>query len=172
MSLKRAATLVLAGGVVLTWLAVASTSGRREIIATPPEHVAAVDARSQALASEIARLRERLRPSATPRQPGRNLFQFTAMRPAIVPIAPKPALTELAPPSEIEPPTPLKLVGVAENPGPDGPIRTAIVSGPGQLFMVKEGQNVTVRYRVAKISADVVELTDVGAGTTLRLALK
>jgi len=172
MSRKRVATLAIAGGVVLMWLAVASTSGRREIIATPVEPVAALDARSEALASEIARLHERLRPSAPPRQPGRNLFQFTAMRPAAVPIAPQPALTEVVSPPEIPPPAPLKLVGVAENPGPDGPIRTAIVSGPGQLFLVKEGQNVTARYRVAKISADVVELTDVGAGTTLRLALK
>ncbi len=56
--------------------------------------------------------------------------------------------------------------------GPEAPVRTAIVSAPGQLFLVKEGQNVTLRYRVAKISADVVELTDLGNGATLRLALK
>ena len=39
-------------------------------------------------------------------------------------------------------------------------MRTAIISGDGQLFMVKEGEKVTPRYRVAKISADVVELLD------------
>ena len=38
--------------------------------------------------------------------------------------------------------------------------------------MVKEGETVTPRYRVAKISADVVELTDVIDDSTLRLALK
>ena len=40
------------------------------------------------------------------------------------------------------------------------PVRTAIISGEGQLYMVKEGEAVTPRYRVAKISADVVELVD------------
>ena len=61
---------------------------------------------------------------------------------------------------------------MAEDAGPAGPVRTAIVSGPGQLFLVKEGQNVTLRYRVIKIAADVVELQDLGDKTTLRLALK
>ena len=70
------------------------------------------------------------------------------------------------------PPPPFKLIGIAEDAGADGPIRTAIVSGPGQLFMVKEGQNVTLRYSVTKIAADVVELRDPGDHSTLRLALK
>ena len=46
-------------------------------------------------------------------------------------------------------------------PGPTVPSALAFISGGGQLFMVKEGDTVTPRYRVAKISADVVELTDV-----------
>ena len=54
----------------------------------------------------------------------------------------------------------MKLAGIAEDPEADGPVRTAIISGEGQLFMVKEGEAVTPRYRVAKISADVVELVD------------
>ena len=83
------------------------------------------------------------------------------------------ALTEATPVVPVAPPPPpFKLIGVAEDAGPAGPVRTAIVSGPGQLFLVKEGQNVTLRYRVIKISADVVELQDLGDKTTLRLALK
>jgi hypothetical protein len=38
--------------------------------------------------------------------------------------------------------------------------------------MVKVGENVTPRYSVAKISADVVELTDLEDGTIRRLALR
>jgi hypothetical protein len=172
MKFQRTATLALAGAAGAAWLAAESTSGHRDVAAPPVERVAAIDARGEALASEIARLRERLRPSATPHQPGRNLFQFTARR-AAAPIAERPALTEVAPVlSEVRPAAPFKLIGMAEDSGPEGPIRTAIVSGSGQLFLVKEGQNVTSRYRVAKISADVVELTDLGDGTTLRLALK
>ena len=65
-----------------------------------------------------------------------------------------------------------KLAGIAEDAGADGPVRTAIISGGGQLFMVKEGETVTPRYRVAKISADVVELTDVIDNSVRRLALR
>jgi len=38
--------------------------------------------------------------------------------------------------------------------------------------MVKEGEAVTARYQVAKISADVVELSDVSDHTVRRLALR
>jgi hypothetical protein len=67
---------------------------------------------------------------------------------------------------------PLKLSGIAEDAGPDGPVRQAFINGGGELFMVKEGDTVTPRYRVAKISADVVELTDVIDNSVRRLALR
>jgi len=67
---------------------------------------------------------------------------------------------------------PLKLSGIAEDAGADGPVRIAFISGEGQLFMVKEGETVTPRYRVTKISADVVELVDVAANSIRRLALR
>ncbi len=174
MKMKRTATIVVVGGALAAWLAAAATSGSRDLASRPAERAATADARSQALASEIARLHERLRPSETPRQPARNLFQFTSMRPRPAPVASKPALSEAAamPLPVALPLPPLKLIGVAEDPGPDGPVRTAILSGPGQLFLVKEGQNVTLRYLVAKISASAVELTDLGDHSTLRLALK
>ena len=57
-------------------------------------------------------------------------------------------------------PPALKLSGIAEDATPDGLVRTAILSGFGQLFLAKEGDNVTERYRVVQISSDVVELTD------------
>jgi hypothetical protein len=37
---------------------------------------------------------------------------------------------------------------------------------------VKEGENVTSRYRVTKVSADVVELLDLATQTPRRLALR
>jgi hypothetical protein len=66
----------------------------------------------------------------------------------------------------------LKLAGIAEDAGADGPDRTAIISGEGQLFMVKEGDPVAGRYRVARISSDAVELSDVNAGIVRRLVMK
>jgi hypothetical protein len=173
MNIKRAVTIALAGGSLAVWLAAAATSGNRDVSPIPVAAPAPIDARGAALSSEIARLHDRLRPSAAP-QRSRNLFQFAAVRarPAPAPIpAARPALSEAAATPRPAPP-PLKLIGVAEDAGPSGPIRTAILSAPGQLLFVKEGDAATPRYRVAKISSEVIELTDTLDGTALRLALK
>ena len=174
MNLKRTTTIVVVGAVLIAWLAGAMTSNHT----IPPAAVArqsAIEKRGAELATEIERLHERLAPGVTPRSPSRNLFTFhAAARPAAPPPpavpAPRPALTEFAPLAIAQPA--LKLSGVAEDPGADGPVRIAFISGEGQLFMVKEGETVTPRYRVAKISADVVELTDVIDASVRRLALR
>jgi len=172
MNLKRTATIAVVGAALAAWLASAATSNRGippPIVIRPP----AIDSRGAELADEIARLHERLRPTSTPSQPGRNLFTFRAARaPEVVPVAPPPAAAIVeAPVPRAALPT-LKLAGIAEDDGPDGPVRTAIISGDGQLFLVKEGDAVTLRYRVAKISADVVELTDLTDDSIRRLALR
>jgi hypothetical protein len=173
MNLKRTVTIVVVGAALAAWLAAAATSGSRDTIDPILVKSSPIDARGETLASEIARLHEHLRPAAVPRQPGRNLFSFAARQPRPVP-APPP----VAPPPVAEAPAPrpappmMKLSGIAEDATTDGVVRTAIISAAGQLFLAKEGQNVTPRFRVAKISADVVELSDLIDGTTLRLALK
>ena len=173
MKLNGTMTVVVLGGAFAAWLAVDAMSGTRDAASRSAERAVPVDARGEALASELARLQERLAPSATPLQPGRNLFHFTSPRPRRDAVAARPALTEALPIAPAAaPPPPFKLIGIAEDAGADGPIRTAIVSGPGQLFLVKEGQNVTLRYKVTKIGADIVELQDLGDHSTLRLALK
>jgi hypothetical protein len=174
MNLKRTATLLVVGAALAAWLAAAATSGNRDAVDPILLKPRPVDARGEALANEIARLHDRLRPAAVPRQPSRNLFSY-APRPvrgaAPPPIASKPAPPEA--PAVGRPAAPaLKLSGIAEDTTPDGVVRTAIISGSGQLYLVKEGESVTTRFRVAKISSDVVELSDLTDGTTLRLALK
>jgi hypothetical protein len=174
MNAKRTLTFVVISAALVAWLAGAATSNRENlpvpIVTRPP-----IDASGEDLAKEIARLHERLRPDAMPRQPARNLFTFqSAVRGSIpqqtiAPAAP-PAVLD-APPPAVVPPS-LKLVGLAEDDGPDGAVRTAIISGEGQLFIVKVGDNVTPQYIVASISADVVELTDVNDHTVRRLALR
>ncbi len=170
MHVKRTATLVVVGVPVAAWLYAAVTSGPRRVPVVPIERVSPVEARSEALAAEIARLHERLRPEAAPRQPGRNLFAFTAR--TAPPPAPRAALSEAVVQVPIVAPPPFRLIGVAEDAGPEGPVRTAIVAAPGQMFLVKEGDTVSERFRVARISADVLELTDAIDGSTLRLALR
>ena len=172
MNLKRTATIGVVGAALAAWLASAATSNR----AVPPPivtHRPAIDSRGAELADEIARLHERLRPTTTPNQPGRNLFTFRPTRVrAVAPAAPAAAPAIVDAPVTRPGQPPLKLAGIAEDAGPDGPERTAIISGDGQLFMVKEGDAVTLRYRVAKISADVVELTDLTDNSVRRLAMK
>jgi hypothetical protein len=172
MHVKRTMIIVVAGGALAAWLAAAATSrgpdiGEPLILKSP-----AIDGRGALLASEIARLHERLRPTAMPPQAGRDLFAFVASRPRPVELVKTPAaaLTE----APIRRPTlpAMRLSGIAEDATPDGVVRTAIISGFGQLFLAKEGEPVTDRYRVVKISSDVVELTDLADSTTLRLALR
>ena len=171
MNFKRTATSLVVGAVLIAWLAGAATSKRAipPPIIPPPQ---AIDARGVELTKEIARLRDRLRPTTPPAEPRRNLFTFRATNPLAAHDARStPSSTIEAPAPRISEPA-LKLAGIAEDDGADGPDRTAIISGEGQLFMVKEGDSVAGRYRVARISSDAVELADVNAGVVRRLVMK
>jgi hypothetical protein len=171
MNLTRTAA-ILAGVAALAALVAGAATARHDV---PPPVVlrpAAIDRRGADLAKEIARLHERLRPDATPRPEARNLFSFHA-RAVHAPVAtePRPAPAD-APAPAAPPPVPFTLVGIAEDPGANGPIRTAIISAEGQLFIAKEGDAITPRFTVTKISADIVEITDTTDGSTHRLPLK
>ena len=114
----------------------------------------------------------RIRP-VSPLPRSRNLFAFGAPAPKPVVVERReapPTLSEAAP--SLPPPPMLSLVGLAEDAETSGMTRTAIISGSGQLFIVKDGDAVTSRYRVASVSNGVVDLTDLQGGTTLRLVLK
>ena len=173
MSVKRSVLFGVVGGAIAVWLAAAATSTTRPAapIAAPRTDLA--DRSGTALAAEIARLHERLRPGDTPLQ-SRNLFRYSAPATAArraEPVAPPvPVVQQQQAPAAII--SPLKLVGIAEDAGDPGPTRTAIISGFGELFLVKEGEAVTLRYRVSRIAPDAVELVDVGDNTPLRLVLR
>lgn len=66
----------------------------------------------------------------------------------------------------------LKLVGIAEEAGDAGLVRTAIVSGDrGELYFVKEGESLS-HYRVTHVLPDAVELVDpADSARDLRLVL-
>jgi hypothetical protein len=172
MNLKRAATIVTTGGGLAAWLVGSTTSGPRTVAPPPAIDRAPIERRGAALATEMARFHDHMQPSTPPRQPGRNLFKFREPPPHATPsnVAPAP------PPPEniaVPPPVPpMRLVGVSEDPGPAGPVRKAFVNADGQLFIVKEGDVVLMRYKVTKISGEVIELTDTEDGTVRRLALR
>jgi hypothetical protein len=172
MNWKRTATIGAVGGAFAVWLAGATTSNPRVLdttIAKPTQ----VELSGAELADEMARFRERLHPVIEPQRPARNLFQFSS-RAAAPPsrVDPRePAISGL-PEQRAPAAPPLTLVGIAEDPGPDGPIRTAIISGLGQLFFVKEGDSIAERFRVQHLSGQGAELSDLADSTIFRLALK
>ncbi len=166
MNLARAVAIGLVGGIVVAWLAGAATPVRPRMPPTPRAH--AGDRSAAELAREISRLRERLHPDVPPRR-GRNVFAFSDRAPsaaAHAPSASSPAAT--TPPATRAPD--LTLSGMAENPGPDGPVRTAIIAGPGRLYLATLGDTVE-RYRVVRLSSDAVDLVDPSTGVTLHLTL-
>jgi hypothetical protein len=172
MNWKRTATIGVVGGALAAWLAGAATSNRRAVDTTIAKPTP-IELRGAELATEISRLRERLHPAIEPQQPARNLFRYSSRAAAPPPhvASPAPGVSETpAQPAPTAPP--LKLVGIAEDPGPDGPVRTAIISGFGQLFFVKEGDSIGARFRVQHLSGEVAELSDLIDATTYRLALK
>src|SRR5262245_19882178 len=168
MTIKRSAVIAVVGGACVAWLSSAMTP-----VAQPTPFGAArakpIERSGAELAQEIERLHERLRPDVSPSQPGRNLFAFRTA-PALHADAPPPVVAAPTAPAPPAQPT-LKLSGIAEDANESGATRTAIIAGDGQLYLVKEGEAVGTRYRVTRISPDVVELTDVANGTTRRLAL-
>ncbi|MGE5245034.1 MAG: hypothetical protein ACM3SQ_12465 [Betaproteobacteria bacterium] len=168
MSPKRTVLLVVGSAALAAWISAAATSDSHQPLRQAPP-AAPPDTRSQQLAADVARLHARLHPQAAPRQPGRNLFEFERPRTARA-----ASSVHSAPPVDVAtPPAPdFTLDGIAEDPGPDGPVRTAIIAGLGQLFLAKEGDAVTPRFKVVRIGADVVELLDADGGTTVRLALR
>jgi hypothetical protein len=173
MNVKRTTIIFVVCAAVAAWFSAAMTpGGPSPAIVTPP---APVDVSGAALAAEISRLHERLRPDVVPRERTRNLFAFRSAPRSVAVAKEPPAASDgrTAPVPAALPP--LTLAGLAEDAGPNGPVRTAVVSGDGQVFLVKEGETFGVRgitYRVATISANSVEVVDVGDGQSRTLSLK
>lgn len=166
MNIKRSLVIAAAAGSAAVWIAAAATSGIRDVAPSQSLALPAIDASGAGLAGEVARLHDRLRPTTPPRL-ARNPFRFSVVRPR-TPVA-APEREPVVPPAVAALPV-MRLVGIAES-AADHPDRTAIISTSSDLLLVKEGDSATPRYRVEKIGADVVELSDSTDGTTRRLAL-
>jgi hypothetical protein len=170
MNVKRTLTFAALGAVLAALFSSAATTGRRPAVSPAVQKITPVETNGAELAAEIARLRDRLRPRTPPERPSRNLFEFhAAPQPRAIDVAPPPASDNV-----IILPTalPLRLVGVAEDEGPDGAVRTAIISGQGDLWLAKEGDEIARRYRVLHITADAVDLQDLNDGSLYPLQLR
>jgi hypothetical protein len=159
--------------VVATWLAShAPVGGPREetLVAPSPAHTETVAADIQ---READRLHDRLQQVAAYKLPARNPFRFSS-RPARM--APREAVSAVEnAPAVIQPQVPtlrIRLSGIGEDGTGDEVIRTAIISTPDDVHIVKVGETIGGVYKVTNIAADSVELARVDDGSTVRLSLK
>ena len=178
MTPARVTTLVLGSALLTTWLVSAAVTRHGSdplpdaaAAPTPPQAASTSDD----LQIQAERLHARLDAAPEPRRSSRNPFRFGAAteRPSR-PAEPREAVQDAAAPAAapVSPPPSLRLVGIAVVEGSGGAVRTAAISVAGMLVLVRPGDEVGGRYRVAAVSADVVELTDRLGGPPLRLALR
>lgn len=180
MTSARVTTLVLGSALITTWLvsaAVTRQGGDPTPANAAPQSPAQAASTQDDLQVQAARLYARLDAAPAPRRSPRNPFRFGSIveRPAAAArletvqaaSVPDPEPGPLSTPSP-----PLRLIGIAAADGAGATVRTAALSVAGVVVLVRPGDEVAGRYRVAAISADVVELTDRLGGPPLRFALR
>jgi hypothetical protein len=170
MITKRAAVIVVSCAALGVWLMTGSTIPAARQAAAVSSSARTAQSSENHFGGAAVRLVDRMRPMPVPIQ-SRDLFRYAAEVRRPEPVA-QSASTRLEPPP-VSPAAPaLRLVGVAEDRTAEGTERTAIISGPGTLFVVTVGETVAAHYRVTSVSPDAVELTDIEGAGTLRLGLK
>jgi hypothetical protein len=163
--------IVSAGAFAATYLMSSPTTE----VARPATAAASRSARQVAAETDIEaladRLQVRLRTDTSVRTSGRDPFRFQAraVRPPVVAPPPVPVAAEPLPP----PPLPvLSLSGVAVDVVDGTPQRSAVLSAPAGVFIVREGDPVAGLYTVVSIGEESIELqaTADGSRRTLRLS--
>jgi hypothetical protein len=169
MKPKQVVAVALSIAAIAAWIGVArSFRDRAEEFSrgSGRPRSAAIDAR---LDVELERLTplHAIGPSSI-RRSHRNPFRFNTGRPPVERVTARPEVQ-----APLEPAAPvMTLAGIAESAGADGPVRTAIVSTPNELFMVKVGDRFAMRYRVDRIGAEAVEIQDGLTGQPITIGLR
>jgi hypothetical protein len=158
--------------VVATWLAAAPAVQPPLTTAGAPLHPAAQSADAAVdIVRQADRLHARLNAAAAFSQPSRNPFRFNERTPErAASLAPAPVESLTAAPQA--PTLRFTLSGIAENTVDGKIVRTAIISMPNDVVLVKEGDPVAGEYTVTSIAADSIELTRLPDNAAVRLALK
>lgn len=166
MNWQSTAIIGVISGTVVTLLATASPSldRHRQAVAPAPS----IDSQQgAALSAATDRLGKAPRPQAVPSVSTRNPFAFA--NPAAPPVArTEPAQSVAALPSpDTGRPLPFTLVGLAEDRSSGSLVVTAILSSPGSLHFVRQGDRVEGGYRVAAITAEGAELIGDDGGAVM-----
>ena len=172
MNIRRIAWLGVTSIAVASWFSAASTPDlRRSALLERAPSTRELDRSAATLQSEVARLHDRIAPTATPSR-ARDLFRFAGRAPHRVTGEAPPATAQTAEAPVETPPRPtLQLIGVAEDESADGTVRTAIVAGLGDLYLVKPGDVVAGQYLVERVTSDAVQLTDTSSSASTTLTL-
>jgi hypothetical protein len=178
----RLALLVTSSALLMSWLSAPATPtpepAARPVVAPPP--AASTQDPTTALAFDVEkegdRLRARVASAPSPKRPGRDPFRFGDPAPRELPparpvVAPPAAAADAVAAPPASPLLPLKLIGIAERDTEDGIVRSAVLSGPSDVYIVTVGDEVMGRYAVAAIGADGIELIESATGQSLTLAL-
>jgi len=173
----KSTAVVSAAGLFATWLASAPP-----LRPPPPSAYASspTAARTEAVAAEIqeqaSRLHVRIQEAVAYREPSRNPFRFSARihaRPAPVTSNPQPQPDgEPMTSAPVRPTLLIALSCIAQDTIDGRTVRTAIISTPDGIQLVKEGDMLAGQYKVVAVGADAVELARVSDGSTVRLGLK
>lgn len=170
---------VVSGATVLAgWLASAPPSNapagtqpaRSPRPASPSPANAPTDIELQAM-----RLEGRLPPERAYTEPTRDPFRFASRRASPLVAEREPPIVEAppAPPVDLAPPPPqVSLSGIAEDQVDGRLSRTAVLSSPSGVLLVREGEEILGFYRVGRIESDAVELIPLVGGPARRLSLK
>jgi hypothetical protein len=166
----------VAGAATLTaWLASYAPPTRSAASRSSVPTVARTEIAAAEIQREADRLHARLAEVGAYRDPARNPFRFGArrIRPQAQPVEPTLTVEDVPSESAEEPPTlRLTLAGIAEEKVGDEIVRTAIISTPSDVLLVKVGEPVDDRFTVAAVGTDAVELVRTDTGASVRLVLK
>jgi hypothetical protein len=177
MTYRGVAALVLSVVAAGAWLVIATGLVMAPPARTPPEPTpvtSPLDPAIRSVQSQSARLHAYLASVPVLAPPSRDPFAFSRQAPqgrgqrtgfSAGPATGPGAVAVVARPA-------LALAGIAEDASIDGPVRTAIISGMGQVFLVKEGEPFGVRFEVVRLGAESALIRDRLDQTTFTLSLK
>jgi hypothetical protein len=167
--------VVSAGAFVATYL---MSSPKPEVATARASAEAPKSSRQRAAETEIEALANslhvRLKSDAVFRTPGRDPFRFHARVQKPPAFVPPPTVAQTAP-APVAPVLPvLSLTGVASDVVDGKPQRSAVVSLPNGVLIVREGESVAGLYTVVAIAEDSIELESTADNTrrTLRLSAR
>jgi hypothetical protein len=168
MAIVRGILVAFGVTLVTVWLVASGLAPSRTPAAEPAAPVPAAETVPDR-PTPVKRLRQRLATMPDARHRDRDPFHFAPRA-----RTPAPAADDIDPPAGDPPPAiakpRLQLLGIAQDARDGRPVRTAVIGGMNQVFLVSEGDQMALRFLVKRVGADSVDVEDMTDGTIVTLA--